>query len=388
MNKLTTDWPDFLDFYQIRFYMIGIFAGILLACLMPMAETGSVAIKLILPLLLFVTFLQVPIDSVVNGLKSGKFISALLVGNFLFVPVLVMILAWICMKIWIWTIADISEVSYLMFIIPAVFVLLSPCVDYVVSFCKMAKGDAARLTAALPLLLICQYCLFFILFATSISGGHSPGGGYAKLSNFVVEFVSIIVLPLLLAWSLQGLSKRRKRIRRATQFFKNSVVPITAFTLMVVMAYAFSEILSELGIHHYFYDFAQQNQLNEPWQSGEKYLTEEDLQSLAYDRGSPVIHIQLLYVASLYIAYACLAPFLGLFTAKLFRLKREQKIAVIFSLSTRNSLVILPVMLLFVGANEAGLATAVILTQTCVELIAQMFYVRIVPRWIKSESPS
>lgn len=70
-------------------------------------------------------------------------------------------------------------------------------------------------------------------------------------------------------------------------------------------------------------------------------------------------------------------------TAKIFKLAQPQAIAVIFSLSTRNSLVILPWLLFMFSKSVEGQIAVVILTQTCIELIAEIFYVQLIPRYVK-----
>lgn len=91
----------------------------------------------------------------------------------------------------------------------------------------------------------------------------------------------------------------------------------------------------------------------------------------------------LLYGIVFYGIYGCLAPFIGLLAAKLLRLHEKQAIAVSFSVSTRNSLVLLPLLLFITPASAQNLVALVILTQTCVELVAEVFYVRLIPLFAK-----
>ena len=82
-------WADFFDQYQISFYVSAILFGGLCAYFLSMNYLGLSAVEFVLPILLFVTFLQVPAAEIPRGLKSGRFIAALIVGNFIFIPIVV-----------------------------------------------------------------------------------------------------------------------------------------------------------------------------------------------------------------------------------------------------------------------------------------------------------
>lgn len=85
-----------------------------------------------------------------------------------------------------------------------------------------------------------------------------------------------------------------------------------------------------------------------------------------------------LLVVPIYVAFAILAPLLGWMVARFFKLEAAAGRAVAFSASTRNSLVVLPLALAVPGA--VPILPAVIVTQTLVELLSEMVYVRTMPR--------
>lgn len=60
--------------------------------------------------------------------------------------------------------------------------------------------------------------------------------------------------------------------------------------------------------------------------------------------------------------------------------------ALVFTSVTRNSLVILPLALAL--PSGYGLATAVVVTQTLVELTGMVVLTRVVPGWLLQDSPS
>jgi len=91
-------------------------------------------------------------------------------------------------------------------------------------------------------------------------------------------------------------------------------------------------------------------------------------------------------VVPIYIAFMAIMPFLARLTAYAFRLETQAGRALVFSAGTRNSLVVLPLAL----ALPDGwiLASVVIVTQTLVELVGELIYIRLVPAMIFQESKS
>jgi len=82
-------------------------------------------------------------------------------------------------------------------------------------------------------------------------------------------------------------------------------------------------------------------------------------------------------VAAVYLGFAIAGPVIGWSVARLWRLPADQGRAVAFSSATRNSLVVLPLGLAIPGA--APWVPAVIVTQTLIELVSELVYVRVMP---------
>jgi ACR3 family arsenite transporter len=85
-----------------------------------------------------------------------------------------------------------------------------------------------------------------------------------------------------------------------------------------------------------------------------------------------------LRVVPIYIAFAIAAPLTGWCIARLFRLEVAARRAIAFSAATRNSLVVLP--LAFAVPGAVPVLPAIIVTQTLVELVSELIYVRLIPR--------
>lgn len=72
--------------------------------------------------------------------------------------------------------------------------------------------------------------------------------------------------------------------------------------------------------------------------------------------------------------------FAGLTVAHLFRLDGPDSRAIVFTGATRNSLVVLPLALAL--PDELAVAAVVVVTQTLVEVVGMVLYVRAIPRLV------
>ncbi|WP_313632926.1 arsenic resistance protein [Massilia timonae] len=309
---------DKLENKQIGIY----FATVALAALAALALPGTTALKPAvnpaLAFMLFVTFLQVPLAELGRAFTHTRFLGALLVTNFAVIPLLV--------------------AGLLPFVpgdplirLGVLLVLLAPCIDYVVTFSHLGRADARLLLAATPVLLVAQM-LMLPLYLRILLG--DDAAGLVQPGPFIDAFAWLIAAPLLLAVALQLWAARSQAGARTASALGLLPVPATALVLFIVVA----SVLPQLG--------------------------------QALDAA--------LRVAPVYAAFALLAPPAGWLVARLFRLAAPAGRAVAFSGATRNSLVVLPLALAVPGA--VPLLPAIIVTQTLVELIAELVYVRLIAR--------
>jgi len=89
----------------------------------------------------------------------------------------------------------------------------------------------------------------------------------------------------------------------------------------------------------------------------------------------------LLLVVPVYVLFAAIMAPVGMLASRAARLDVPAKRAVIFSGATRNSLIVLPLVLALPEAFS--LAPLVVVTQTLVELVAMVVFVRLVPRLVR-----
>lgn len=316
-----------MERHQVAIYVGAIAAGLLLGYLSPSAGPGlERAINPTIGALLYVTFLQVPARELVRSLRAGRFLGAALVVNFVVVPLVV---------------------AGMFAFLPAergirlgvLLVLLTPCVDYVIVFSGLAGGSAGRLLAATPLLLLTQMALLPVLLFAFMGPALAD---VIEAGPFVEAFVVLILIPLALAWLTQWWAARA----RAGQVFSGMagtlMVPLMAATLLVVVA---SQV-PKLG------------------------------------SGPTVV----LRVVPFYVAFLVVMALLGLAVAGVFRLDTGGSRAIVFTGATRNSLIVLPLALALPG--DLAVAAVVVVTQTLVEVVGMVIYVRTIPRLIPRSAES
>ncbi|MFV0480810.1 MAG: arsenic resistance protein [Campylobacteraceae bacterium] len=315
MEKL----KNILENNQIIIYFFSVILGIFSAFVFTFEGDLTQIINLSLIFMIFVTFLQIPLQDIYKSLKNYRFLFALLVSNFVFIPILVFIL-----------LLFVQDVFYIKFAIA--FVLLAPCIDYVVTFSHLAKANSKLLLSTTPVLLLAQMLLLpvYLKLFVGLSGEFS-------YEPFLEAFLMFIILPLFLAFLIQFFSKRVKLVKKCEDILLLFPVISTAFVLFVVMLFALSSI-------------------------------SENFKSV-------------LVAVPIFIAFSVSAPLVGFFVSKIFGLNVENKRAICFSSATRNSLVILP-FAYAVNSEYAHIIALIFVTQTTIELIFELLYIKFIPRFV------
>lgn len=309
--------------HQVVLYLVAIMVGAATGLLAPrLGPLLEVAITPVLGVLLYATFLGVPFARIGGALRDGAFLGALLVVNFVLVPVVVFGLSR-------FVAADQA------LLVGVLLVLLTPCVDYVIVFAGLAGGARDRLLAATPLLMILQI-LLLPLYLWLMAG---PGVAAAwDVRPFVEAFLLLILLPLALATLTQLLAKRFRAGRAVEGGMLALVVPLMMLTLAVVVGSQVFQVSGALG--------------------------------------------QLLTVVPIFIAFVLVVAPLGAFVGRRARLDVPGRRAIVFGAVTRNSLVVLPLALALPASF--ALTPLVVVTQTLVELLAMVVMVALVPRLIRA----
>lgn len=307
-----------LERFQIGIYCVAILFGLLGADLL---VPQSMLPKLITPalaLMLFATFLQVPALQLGLIFRQLRFLYTLGVVNFILVPLLVFALQPLLSP------DPIIRLAVLL-------VLLTPCIDYVITFAYVGRADASLLLAATPLLLLLQVLLLPIYLRAFLG---ETAVELLHIRPFIEAFIALILIPLLLAASFQYISRYFVRIRQVVSVLDVLPVPATAAVLFVVVGAVAPQL---------------------------EYALSDALR-----------------VAPVYVLFAVLAPIIGWWGARWARLSSTAARAVAFSAGTRNSLVILPLALAIPTAQP--LLPVLIIMQTLIELLASLVYMQVMPR--------
>lgn len=308
---------DALERHQIPIYFVTVILAAVVALTIPGTAVLEEAINPALAVMLYVTFLQVPVAELKRAFGQVRFLGALLFANFVAIPLLV------------WGLVQFLPGDP-MLRLGVLLALLTPCIDYVVTFAHLGRADSRLLLAATPVLLIAQMILLPSYLGLVLG---EDAARLVKAGPFIHAFVWLIAVPLALAAATQLWAARRANGARAAALLGLLPVPATALVLLVVIA----AVVPQLGPA----------------------------------TGSA------LRVVPVYIAFAILAPVVGWMVARVFKLEATAGRSVAFSASTRNSLVVLPLALAVPGAIPT--LPAVIVTQTLVELLSELLYVRLIP---------
>ncbi|WP_323192057.1 bile acid:sodium symporter [Halostella sp. PRR32] len=322
MTRLSKQW---LQHNQVGVYAIAVLLALGTGLGRP--STGSTLEPLINPvlaILLYVTFLEIPFVRIRRAFRNGRFMLAALGMNFLVVPLVVFGLT-----------RFLPQEPVIL--VGAFMVLLTPCIDYVITFTELAGGDSEQITAATPALMLVQL-LLLPLYLWLFMGQRVAE--FIEAGPFIEAFVVIIALPLTLAWVTELGAERSGHGERWQDAMGWFPVPMMGVTLFVVIA-------SQLP------------------------------------RVQDSIH-QIAAVVPVYVAFLVVMPLVGRLVAGLLGMGVGESRALVFTSVTRNSLVVLPLALAL--PSGYALAPAVVVTQTLVELTGMVVLTRVVPGWLVPET--
>ncbi|QCU77963.1 arsenic resistance protein [Citricoccus sp. SGAir0253] len=310
-----------LERWQIPLYLAALGVGAVFGLAAPStAPALELAINPVLMVLLYATFLGVPLTRLGRALRDGRFLTGLLVLNFIVVPVVVYALSRF--------VADDQAL-----LLGVLLVLLTPCIDYVIVFSGLAGAAHDRLLAAAPLLMLAQMLLLPAYLGLFMGPGLFQ---VLDVAPFLEAFLLLIVAPLTLAAITQYVATRSAAARKVMEVMEALMVPLMMTTLAVVVASQIAAVRADLS--------------------------------------------SLLRVIPLYVAFLVVMVPLGVLAGRVFGQDAPATRAVVFSGATRNSLVVLPLALAL--PESLALAAVVVVTQTLVELVGMVTYVRLIPRLV------
>ncbi|MEK4385591.1 arsenic resistance protein [Solibacillus sp. FSL W7-1464] len=310
---------DQLEKNQVTIYIITLllagFSGLNFSRLQSQLENS---IPLILGILMYSMFVQIPFASLKKSFVNRRFFYAICIVNFFAVPIVVWVLTFFIPY-------------YPPLLLGVYLVLLTPCIDYVIVFTALGKGNEKAMLSATPFLFVAQMLLLPFYLWLFIG---EKAANVVEVAPFVEAFVTFIVLPLFFALIVQLLSKEGGRVYEGSSWLP---VPFMALTLFVIVASQIGKLAGTFEL--------------------------------------------ILKVIPIYIAFMIIMPFISKIVGKWLKLDISTGRALIFSGSTRNSLVVLP-FALAMPEEIRSLVVAVIVTQTIVEIIGELIYIRIIPQFV------
>lgn len=316
-----------MERYQVVLYLLALGAGAAASFVSPLAALAQPLVTPALGLLLLATFLTLPLRGLLEPCALTGFTKTLLALNFLLVPLVVALL----LLGFRWLVPGLPD----LLLFTAGLVLLTPCVDYVVTFAGLAGGAHLRLLSLTPLLLLAQMGLtpIWLLLFRSVGiwrGDFLADGTLWQALPHLGVALAVVAVPLLCAALIQG-------VGGVVQARSEDVAGLLMVPLMVLV--------------------------------------------LLITPAAHASHITLLasYLLPLACLYATYAIFMGLLSGYLLAhygraLPVPERIALTFSTVTRNALVVLPLVLglstALAGEPASALMPLAVLTQTLVELLA------------------
>jgi len=309
-----------LERLQVWAYLIAIGLGLAAGTIWP--GIGPVFEGLLWPTLaalLFVTFLQVPLLHVRDALRDRRFAVAVLLGNFVLLP----LLAWALVALF-----DLDPVVRL----GVLLVLLVPCTDWFITFSQLGKGDVPRAMAITPLNLVLQLVLL-PLYLWLMADAQSLGSwDWSTLAPAVL----IVAVPLVGAAFAEKWVETHPKSEQLRETLAWWPVPLLALVVFLIAGAQVSTVLAATNT--------------------------------------------LMKVVPVFVLFLVAAALLAKGIALQLRLPAGQGRTLAFSMGTRNSFVVLPLALLLPAGWEV--AAVVIVAQSLVELFGMVAYVWVVPRYL------
>lgn len=306
-----------LERQQVWVYLVAILAGLVFGSFQfELAMLFETLLWPILGLLLYATFVQVPLLHLNDAFRDRRFIMAVLIGNFILLPLMV------------WGLVQFLPDDPALRL-SVLLVLLLPCTDWFITFSQLGGGNVPRAISITPINLLLQLLLLPI-YLWLMAG--------AELST-VLKLIDIwpaaalVLAPLLLA----AVSESWIEAHPKRSLWRNRLawlpVPLLALVVFLIASAQVNVVIGALAF-------------------------------------MPV-------VVPIFMMFLLLAALVAWVLARWLRLPTDQGRTLAFSLGTRNSFVILPFALALPVGWEV--VAVIIVVQSLVELFGMVFYLWWIP---------
>lgn len=309
-----------LEKNQLRLYLSAVAIGLLVGTLFPDAASRLEGFLWpLLGLLLYATFVQVPLLHLREALTDRRFIAAMMLGNFVLLP----LVAWGLTQ-WL---PDNPALR-----LGVLLVLLVPCTDWFITFTHLGGGSTSRALSITPVNLLAQLLLlplYLWLMLPDISLQVT-----LNAPHLLAAALGLLGAPMLLSVMTQRWMQQDCTRARLGEGLAWLPVPLLALVLMIICAVN-SQLLENAGA-------------------------------------------VLLAVLPVFMLFLLIAGVLARVLAQAFSLNAQAGRTLAFSFGTRNSFVVLPLVLALPAGWE--IAVMVVVFQSLVELTGMLVYLWWVPR--------
>lgn len=312
--------PGTVERLQAWIYLAAGAAGLMVGIAWPsVAPVFGALLWFAVAILLFATFVQVPLLHLREAFRNRRFVAASLVGNFAVLPVLV----------WLLLLAVPADPAIRLGV---ALVLLVPCTDWFITFAQLGGGDVPGAIAITPANLLLQLLLLPVYLWIILGEGLPIGLGLAD----VWPAILVVFVPLLAAFLSERWIEARPERSDVREGLARWPVPLLAVVVFLIAG-------------------AQVQAVRESW-----------------TLMGPVVTLFVVFLFATAIVAKGLAKTAGL--------SKAEGRTLAFSLGTRNSFVVLPLALTL--PEGWGIAAVVIVVQSLVELFGMIFFLWWVPRYL------
>jgi len=306
-----------LERQQVWIYLVAIIAGLVFGSFQfELATLFEALLWPALGLLLYATFAQVPLLHLNDAFLDHRFIKAVLIGNFILLPLLV------------WGLVQFLP-DHPALRLGVLLVLLLPCTDWFITFSQLGGGNVPRAISITPINLLLQLLLLpvylWLMVGTELSA-------VLKLTD-IWPVIVLVLTPLLLAAVSESWIEAQPK--RSLWRDRLAWLPVPLLALVVFLI-ANTQVNVVIG-------------------------------ALAF---MPV-------VVPIFVIFLLLAALIAWILARWLRLPTDQGRTLAFSLGTRNSFIVLPFALALPVGWEV--VAVIIVVQSLVELFGMVFYLWWIP---------
>ncbi|MGL4570677.1 MAG: arsenic resistance protein [Clostridium sp.] len=207
---------DNINKFQGLIILLMAFLGLLFGQIGFIQQYASYIITPSLIIMLFLVFIQIPLQDITSSFKNTKFTFTSVLINFVWTPLLIFILGNLFLK-------NSPEL-----LIGFVMLMVTPCTDWYLIFTRIAKGNVALGTSILPLNFLLQLMLLPVY--VFLIGGSKIDINVLSLTSGV--FLSLII-PLFCAVTFRKLIRNLKRSSDFKETITNRISGFQSYFLNI-----------------------------------------------------------------------------------------------------------------------------------------------------------